>query len=604
LQGQGISEESQADADAAARRDLIKQIEVTISGEDVITYNESTPEEFSYAIRSTLVESINLHMSGLVIDRRAQRCGQFFAKASLRVHDARRQLTRTLETLTTEVARLSNRAQANATRGDIGGALSDWYAVRSKAITANEIAQRITHIDPTSDPPTLAIDPPQEAITTQLGNIHMTIVGGDGQRVICGRRIEQPLRVAITATHTGRTIPLPNFSVHFDFQTGHGTVDSNVRTDAKGHAVTQVHDLAHSQNTAIVTATLMLPSTVNAEDSSEASHHTVHFRITPSPTLLDAKIHELACHLMKQANTSVGTMSMVTTFTDLCSKKRHPLSARLEAAMKSGVMQLGIVRVREVPHAHITTTISGVYELLPDNNLWVQATLTSTAEDVTEGIVHTVIPHRTIRPDHLEGLQLQSCSTPSTTIIAPPTHTDTYDRWIEKQWAVKNPRGFQTTLIPEQPYYRVGEHARLQFRTSHDCYLTVISIGPTGTWTMLLPNAWRSIPPLIRATDHWTIIPAQEDGFDFTIASPIGTERVKAICTLHPTPLIENTDFTQGVFQLKRTTDQQFRDIRATATQIPATDWSASAATFITLDASKTETQGQRMLRKRGLTAP
>ena len=83
LGGIGGPAESRESAEAQARLDIAKSIEVGISGTDTIQQRETSEKGFEYSVESTIVERVNLSLAGISIPN-VGKCGnQWYAHARL-----------------------------------------------------------------------------------------------------------------------------------------------------------------------------------------------------------------------------------------------------------------------------------------------------------------------------------------------------------------------------------------------------------------------------------------------------------------------------------------------------------------------------------------
>jgi hypothetical protein len=102
--------------------------------------------------------------------------------------------------------------------------------------------------------------------------------------------------------------------------------------------------------------------------------------------------------------------------------------------------------------------------------------------------------------------------------------------------------------------YRIGTRIVVAFRANRDCYVTLLNVGTSGKLTILFPN---SLHPDNRvAANRVTEIPGPGDGFEYQLAGPGGTERIKAIATLDEVALLESQFASDGSL---------FRTVPATA---------------------------------------
>jgi len=102
--------------------------------------------------------------------------------------------------------------------------------------------------------------------------------------------------------------------------------------------------------------------------------------------------------------------------------------------------------------------------------------------------------------------------------------------------------------------YPVGTRIVVLFRANRDCYLTLLNIGTSGKLTILFPNAMHSANRIL--ANRLYEIPGPDDGFEYELTGPRGTETLKAIATLDDVPLLESQFATDGSL---------FRTVPATA---------------------------------------
>ena len=83
LGGIGGPAESRESAEAQARLDIAKSIEVGISGTDTIQERETSDKGFEYSVESTIVERVNLSLTGFSIPNVGTCGNQWYARARL-----------------------------------------------------------------------------------------------------------------------------------------------------------------------------------------------------------------------------------------------------------------------------------------------------------------------------------------------------------------------------------------------------------------------------------------------------------------------------------------------------------------------------------------
>lgn len=241
LHGTGDSTVGQEDADSAARRDLVKQLEVTITGADETVLHESTASGFSYVVSSKVVEKVNLRVAGIsVVARWADRtCGRYFALVRLDREQAVTSWLRDLKDMSEAVSLLRMQATEQQRRGEIFEALASQYRVLAKLEEAVEIARRLDRLIATPRQNRLEASEAaqaQQAYEQMLAAFRVRRITGQEQRTVTGRPLEQPLVLEVMARLPAGDVLLRDVPIGFGFQVGNGDIESLVRTDQQGRA--------------------------------------------------------------------------------------------------------------------------------------------------------------------------------------------------------------------------------------------------------------------------------------------------------------------------------------------------------------------------------
>ncbi len=626
FEGIGESSESQQDADARARADVIKQLEVSISGSDESVQQETSEAGFSYSFTSTVIERIILSVSGLEILRRhVDPCEQrYFALAKLNRGRAAHAWQIDLRNLRSRIDELSREVEPLQARGEVLHAILGLYRLMEAQETATQLQRRVVFLDPQARSAGFSAGKAVQTrhqLETLINAIQVRKESGDDQRAKPGRPLETPLVVRIVAALQDREVPIAHTPIQFSFQQGEGSLDPTGTTDTEGMAQTVVRRVEPSQREAIIVARLLvdqiaegLPKSVRQQLDRRIQQQVSRFRVIPpwgcgAGNPLDDVLYKLACELAKRVNTSAGAPTVVQDFVEYRSKRRIALSERIERGIADGLVMTGTLQILDIsalgssePTSSPSAVVSGRYGLSKDGSVWVSAKLVRASDRGMGATSEAVIPRAVLSERDLGELRASGPPEAPKSILQAPSPAQTYDDWVEQFWDLRNPSaGFKVELRSERPSYRVGEQATFLFRAERDCYLTVVNIGTSGGWTVLLPNRWRPEPPLVRASEGWVKIPGGADGFDFTVGAPIGEERVKAICTTRPVSLVKRMDLSGGLFQLSRDKEKRFRDITVTEAPVRSEDWSTGHARISTLHRTQTQTRGLQGLRNRGL---
>lgn len=631
LQGLGISTAGQREADADARADLVKQFEVTVTGKDTTTQVETTEQGFRYSVASEVSESVNLAMTGLSITERfVDRCsGAYYAQAAV---DRQQAVDAWLHDLDEQVRKsdeLKSQAQGLESGGYVFRAMLTWHRLMEAQDLGAQLKRRVSFLNPDA----LKTAPnPGSAVSTQarleslLASVSLRKEGGEGQVAKLARPLDQPLAARMVVSLPGGEVAVPGVALGFMFESGQGTVEPRAVTDAQGKAAVTVSRVEPG-SAAEVTAKLALdqlppefPARLRAQIEQRFSREVLRYRLTPprmvsAATPFDEAVGRLAQGLAERMNDSFGVIGVVKDFVENRSKRRLSVSTRIESAMAGHLVQLNALRIRqsvegmralkpeaESKDAGPVAAVFGVYELDPSGALWIEAKVVRLKDREMEATMPATIPSAALPDEDLRELRSKGPAAAPSSVVPTPAPSQSVGKWVEDLWDQRNSEGFKTEIEPLRSSYRVGETAEFRFRTNQDCYLTVLSIGPSGTMTMLLPNFERPTPnmTLVRADMGWITFPSADDGFQFTINPPLGTERVKAICTKTPTKLFENVDLKKGLLQLSEQDRLKLRDIGVSTKAQRPEDWSTTQTQVITLDKGQSETRGMRGLRGLG----
>ena len=467
-------------------------------------------------------------------------------------------------------------------------------------------------------------EPALRALKRLILSFEFRMVNGDKQQAVFGRSLENPLEVRLVAGLEGEQVPVSGIPVRFEFAEGKGQIDSPLdSTDQEGYARAIVHRVEPAGNAAdteaVITARLhvadldsVLPSSIHELVRKQAQ--ALRFRIgTPFPCAshdpFDSPLYELACDLVRKIDSSVGKSTVVRGFVERQSRQPHPLSDRIEEALKAGLALTDQLHVVELPAAGnpsisrvAEVEVSGVYELYR-GNLLVKATLTRLTDHGLESASETTIPLVAVPRNALHSLRP---STHDSSVL--PEHSDsvTHDEWVETFWHGHNPEPeFRTWIKPQNSVYKDEEDAVFFFKTERDCHLWVFAIDVAGNGAVLLPNKFRQDlrQTLVRASEGWVPIPGPADQFTLPVSPPFGGERIKTICTTRATPLISqdsihNLDGQSPMFVFLRD-NQRFREIGG-GTVLKPGEWSEAHTLVSTVPKGRDATRGRRGLESRG----
>lgn len=239
LSGIGDSTVSQEDADSAARRDVVKQLEVTITGVDEMVQSESTASGFSYAVSSKVTEKVNLRIAGIAVVARSvdRTCGRYFSLVKLHRDQAVEAWLRDLKDISEAVSVLRMQATEQQKRGEIFETLASQYRVLAKLEEAVEIARRLDRLIAAPRQNRLEAGEAvqaQQAYEQLLAAFRVRRITGQEQRGVSGQPLDQPLVLEVMARLPTGDVPLRDVPIVFGFQVGNGDLEPIVRTDQQG----------------------------------------------------------------------------------------------------------------------------------------------------------------------------------------------------------------------------------------------------------------------------------------------------------------------------------------------------------------------------------
>ncbi len=169
--------------------------------------------------------------------------------------------------------------------------------------------------------------------------------------------------------------------------------------------------------------------------------------------------------------------------------------------------------------------------------------------------------------------------------ISNPAGGFAIELWTASTSGAAASREVEIVHADKERKYLVGDSIVVRFRTTSDCYLTLLNVGTSGKLTILFPNALHP-DNFVRAGDLHQI-PDRGDGFEYRLGGPPGTERLKAIATLTRTQLLA-TDFSpDGALFETRSPTAAARDISIVKTKVegmPPESWAETTCQFSVSD--------------------
>lgn len=211
--GLGESAESRQSAEQEARLDVAKQLEVDISGQDTVQARETADEGFEYSVESTIVERVNLSLTG--ISTKGGKCGhQWYARAALDQAKAATAWREDLRRLSDEEEALSRHVSTHEKNKAAFARLLAQYRLAVVLGTASEIERRLPYLTGKSESTPLRAGAAQDAKQhyENLLRSFQVKFSGDNQQAVDHATLPEPFVVQVLAGEdpvAGVPVPLP-----------------------------------------------------------------------------------------------------------------------------------------------------------------------------------------------------------------------------------------------------------------------------------------------------------------------------------------------------------------------------------------------------------
>jgi hypothetical protein len=156
------------------------------------------------------------------------------------------------------------------------------------------------------------------------------------------------------------------------------------------------------------------------------------------------------------------------------------------------------------------------------------------------------------------------------------------DLWAEKVTKDANQsRDINVVPVKSGESFKIGDTINIKFKSSKDCYLTLLNIGTSGKLTILYPNSLHK-DNFIEAGKLYEI-PGNEYGFEYQLSEPAGTEKLKAIVTESKVDLVESQLSPEGKLFKTVSPEAAARDIsiiEKKVVEIPRDKWNETYFEF------------------------
>jgi hypothetical protein len=288
LAGVGGPSSSREGAEAHAKVDVVKQLELSITGEDTFVEQESTGGEFQYDVRSTVVERVNIRLTGLGITKVFQDpCDhQFYALAILDRSMAENGWRTDLSALDSQADAFRNHIATHTQKGEAFSLLLAQYRLMEVAETGCQLERRLAYLTGVQASGLSCAGMVKQSLNAYeslLGSLQVK-TSGDGQQAVDGPALPNPLMVQVLAGDT----PVSRVPVQFTVTQGQIDVPHTAWTDAQGNAQVVARYSVETEEPARIEAHVLLeqvtheyPEVLKQQVLKRHPQFTARFQVLP-----------------------------------------------------------------------------------------------------------------------------------------------------------------------------------------------------------------------------------------------------------------------------------------------------------------------------------
>lgn len=571
--GTGVSNTSRDEADNAARMDLTKQVQVTISGLDVNLISETqgslkkgaTPS-MKAETSSTVQTTVHMSLEGLMVDRRwfDKNKGLFYSLAVLDRGKAAAALRRQIQ-VESDIIK-SNLTQGNLFKQDhkLGQALRHYLIVHQKrreiipVLSRYDVIRGVFDDEINFEASIPSLNSLEDKIQSIASSLKIVEVSGNTQVGKSGKALKEELRGKLVYENGGESFPVANFPMKFEFEKGNGELVKEVTTDQNGFVAAKVLKVEPSSDrlnyislridrSKLYAGLSTLPDSQLVANLNEVSAlytitlPQINDRRTVSRTW-ESGIKNLINQIINNLDEKKGLRVAVMDFSEIDGNDDLSISKILQEDIQTGLALAKDVNVinysvqsADAPHAAIAAQLgadmylTGMYRM-ETRGLVINARMVDISSSAIRSVAKILINREALHDSHLKEIK-QSNET-----VLSQGNRLTPELELEKLINLENNSAdFNVDVWTDKKEYRAGENVYFYFKADRDCYVTLFDVGTSGKMKVLFPNAIHR-ESFIQANKVYRI-PGQNYGFDISVSGPVGIERIKVIASETPPPL-------------------------------------------------------------------
>jgi hypothetical protein len=590
MTGVGISTKGFHEAEEAARLDLLKQIEVEVTGEETAIQMESSVasskgEDQSYAIetqvKSKVSSRVHITLSGLKIGKRWNDLAskEFYALVVLNRELATAEMQRQIEAAHENAKTQAAAGREAQERGEYALAVRKYLeAIRMiQPILPLRARYEVIRGEFAKAPPSLDLLPVAEIhsrVEEILRSLKIEIVSGNHQTVKMDHSFTDQLVARVVFHEKDKKMLARSMPVIFQFEEAEGNIHAEKETDTGGLIRANVGPLKEVKNAIGAIRVYLDPDRfIGAQNEEETAFyrtllHEIHAsysfeaqRFLPdSPGLYawDEGLRNVIQQILRPLPAEGRLRIAVGDFREARSGEKPALSLLLEADLKSllayveGVQVEGVVNPTSENDGIPIYILSGLFRV-EQNGLRINALLQKSLSDQIISSARVVI-----RPDDFNPKDLSIINEKK----AQPAGEEEYQFAVNSLLSVEpTTSSNQVSVWTDKKTYQIGEPVTFFFKSNADAYITLIDVGTSGELRLLLPNAYH--PNNFVTAGRTTSIPSSDAGFSIRVDGPPGLERIKAIATQRPLEIF-HADLNEMFKVFPQKDHERTRDLRVT----------------------------------------
>jgi len=568
LLGIGVSEKDRASSDKNAQVDLIKQIGMELSGEEISFQLEVSENSDKHSkitqkskIESTIRIKIETKIAGLTISERwyDESSRKFYSLATLNRDIASKALKTEIINKKESIDTLYSSAMDYEEDKAYVRALMNYKEAYIERCALDSLMQKYL-------------------MDTLISGIKIITLDGNYQKGLPGNPLSKKLVVKVV--FDDEEYPVADVPVEFIFDSSTGELDTEVLTDANGVARSKIYRINPSTskvNTISAVINIDIPELrkkkalftyLPIQLSKELEKYTWHKGIIKLVEELISKLYDE--RVIKLA---------VLDFVEARSEKRLMLSNIIESDLKTtlGMVEDLIIieneenmdKIKELKKRAKALKagiyLSGVY-WLHDNGLKINAKLVDTDKGTLISTARVIIAKEEISIADLEPFPQENQDI-KPTAYDPPSYELVVDKLYFKEEEKHN---FNIDIRTNKKEYAIGDTLTIYIKSDRDCYLNLLDIGTSGKLTVLFPNSLSS-NNFIKGGRTYSI-PGDLGMFNIDVLEPVGVERIKAIATLEPFTLVEG-EITQGFYSIEKDNVRGVGGIKESIESLSSVSW-------------------------------